>query len=300
MVAQFSALLSTVGKPIIVNGGVLKLNNKVVYVKRNNYTPLYYYVSETQGEIEISNGDDKIVKFAAEFNKQFNVFGFSPEQLSNFQVVSDSLTGAIIFKNQLYERLIDKDNKDHLYDGTKRFAPEVEAVLRNFVLNHMLNYYEIFYMFLSRRLSLGHMSMRIKAHMVSGLWQPYILKTLSIDTPLDLKCFSWIHSYLNDGGVTEVILETLYDTTRGMELTAVAMHDWCEKFHTPIIREMDRRKFMYTLLMVLSATISSDGPRMFSTRFSYAYREISNAQYAEFITTMNSTVHSLRYGINVK
>lgn len=300
MVAQFSALLSTVGKPIIVNGGILKLGNKVVYVKRNNYTPLYYYVSETRGEVEISNGDDKIVKFAAEFNKQFNVFGLQSEQLSDFQVVADSLTGAIIFKNKLYDQLLDKDNETHLYDGTRRFAPEVESTLRKFILNHMLNYYEIFSMFLSRRLSMGHMSMRIKAHMASGLWQPYILKTLSIDTPLDLKCFSWMHGYLNEGGVTEVILETLYDTTRGMELTAVAMHHWCEKFHIPVIRDLDRRKFMYMLLMVLSSTISDEGPKMFSSRFQYMYREISNKQCVEFITNMNSTVRSLRYGISVK
>lgn len=306
MVNLLSGLCGKSPRPIIINGQTLKKNGKLVVIQRDNYKVTLSIAASASAvaseptDNTINDSEELLKSEAKRFHDAYGAVGISEEEFYNFQAMTDTFTSAIVMRSSAYDKLLDINNTMHLYDGTRQFTPEVGSRLKTFVVSSMINYFEIFLMLLNRRLTGSRMPVKIKSHLVAGLWQPYIVKTKFIESPLDLECFSWVRNYLNEDEVVEEILESVHDTVRGLQLSVISSYNFSERLHTPIIRELDRRQFMFMLLMVLARTIDENAPALFSKTYPGVFKAISNKTTAEFLLQFNNTVKTLRNGLAIR
>lgn len=246
---QLSELISGSGRrPLILNGRLLMYNNQLVTVRRENYRVIFSQVGAGRQETILENGEDILTAAADAFNKKYGrLTGMDAASLTTFKANSDTFSGAIVMHNAAFDALMDSTYERKFHDPTQQFPPEVKALLQDFLVDLVAGYFGIYARLLNRRLMVSHMPIIIKGHLVSGLYQPFDVSTRFISCPLRLGEFQWLTTYMNSPVPIETILERVYETSRGLSLTAIAMSDICDKFHVPLVKEMDRLHWIFIL-----------------------------------------------------
>lgn len=248
MVNRLSGLLSKSRKPLIVNGKVLMYKGNLVAVRRENYRVIMSYLQKGGQEVVIDESDKLLNEEADSFNKEF-AFPFPgvDNNLNEFVASIDSFTGAIVVKNKLYDILLDKNNNMNFHDDKYQFKQDVKDLIEKFNTYYIVNYFGIYLYLLNRRLTGSYMPMKIKGHLTNGLFQPLVVRTKSIDCPLELPEFHWFHDMLDNPESCEKRLEGVMETTRGLELTVIAMSDFYKKFGGGLLRDFNKIYFVYII-----------------------------------------------------
>lgn len=257
MINQLSSLISgSVRRPIIINGKLVTTNGKMLFVRRDNYRIMFLTIGANYSEVPVDDGDDILEAYAKEFNEEFGSFvKFNGVAISTFAASIDPFTGAVILKNGLYTTLLDKNDALHLHDGMSQFQGENLALINKFVTTQIINYVEIFTALMSRRLMSSHTPMKIKGHLVSGLYQPLIVSSKGVDCPLVSTRFRWFLQYINRGNQLEEYLEGMDDTARGLTLSVIAMSDLQKVFGTRLVRNLNRVHFVFMMYLILIGTV---------------------------------------------
>lgn len=261
MVNQLNSLISgTVRRPIIINGKLVKSGKQVLLVRRDNYKVVFLVAEAANRETVVEEGNDLLKQAVKDFNTKYGaICQNNREMMEQLSASVDSFTGAVVLKSGLYNMLLDKTDTMHLHDGKAQFQTEVQNLVTEFELEFTVNYFEIYCSLLNRRVMSSHIPMKIKSHLVAGLYQPLVVQTRCIDSPVRMSRFDWFFHYINSPTQHEELLESVNETSRGLELSVISMSDLKLKFGTPLVRELDRVHFTYTLLMTLMGSIKSDG-----------------------------------------
>ena len=283
MLNQLSGLLSDkMRKPIIINGKLVTEGNAVIMLRREKYRVIAIKVMPGQVEEVIENGDELLVSLVNDFTQKygslFNNGGKQPAEDINYFANVDTFTGAIVLKNELYVRMLDENNEFKFHDTTFQLKSPVQAVVDEFIKEFTLNYFEIYSYLLNRRLMASHMPVKIKGHLVAGLYQPLVVGTKHIDCPLRLGEFSWFFDYLNTPSPCEKQLESVYETSRGLELTAVAMCDFAQKFYAPCAQNLNRLYFQFILYSILLDFWRDGSASLMVKRFRRIWRSMENGR----------------------
>lgn len=288
LVNQLNGLVQNkIRRPVILNGKLLMKDKALVTLRREKYRVVMACFPNGRGEVIIDEPDEVFNEAADVFNRKYLgiLEGRSFEDLTSFSSSVCPFTGAVILKNKLYDFYVDKDNIQHLHDGQLHFKPEIQKLITEFDKEFIVNYYEIFSILMNRKLTGSHMPMFIKGHLVSGLYQPLVIASKEIDCPLNLGEFSWFHEYLQIPNLDEVRLESMQETTRGLELTAIAMCDYAQKFNVKIATELNRIYFLFVLYAVLLDMLESGAASLMVNRFAKIYNAMQNdAKVVRFFT----------------
>lgn len=278
---RLSGLLSDKSrKHIIINGCLARKDNALLRLKREKYTVYITQMLPGREEVILEDGMDILTGISEQFNtKYLPIVGTSKkEAMSEYSASVDPFTGAIVLKNELYNQLIDKGNRLHLHDGTVQFKTEVQNLLNEFIKEFIMNYFDIYSYLIDKRLMGSRTPVKIKGHLVSGLYQPLLVATRQIDAPLQLGEFSWLSGIINTPRQCEERLEGVYETTRGLELTAIAMCDFASKFGVTCIKNLNRLYFQFILHLLLIDTIQEGNATEMIKRFKGVYRTIRNSR----------------------
>lgn len=307
MVNQLNSLISgTVRRPIIINGKLLKHGKQVLLVRRENYKVQFLVAESANKESYVPEGEEIMSKAITDFNTKYGaVCQNNRDMMEQLSANVDSFTGAVVLKSGLYHMLLDKTDTMHLHDGRAQFQSEVQELITAFELEFTTNYFEIYCSLLNRRIMSSHIPMKIKSHLVAGLYQPLVVQTKCIDSPVRMSRFDWFFQYLNNPSQQEELLETVNETSRGLELSVIAMSDLNMKFGTPLIRELDRVHFTYTLLMTLMNSVKSDGAVDLAVRNYNLYTALSEgragvAGTTDFLYAFIEGVNRSRQGLAVR
>lgn len=258
---QLSELISgTAKRPIIINGRLLTDEGQMVMARRESYRVEFIRVGYGRQESVVEDGEGLMLRAVSAFNEKYGrIMGQGGGAHTDFMANVDTFTGAIVLHNAVFDTLMDKDNAQRLHDPTQQFPVDIQNLLRNFMVDLVAGYFIIYARLFNRRLMASHMPMFVKGHLVAGLYQPLVVATKFIDSPFRMGEFQWLTSYLNSPAVLETYLERMYDTARGIELTAIAMSDLCTKLHLPLVKEMDRLHWMFMLCVVTLGLVVPGG-----------------------------------------
>lgn len=276
MVNQLNRLVSgKLRRPLIINGKLVVMHNAIVTVRRENYHVVFSCRGRSGEETMIDDGDSLLDQYATEFNTRYEVTSTRDrEAMTKFTASVDPFTGAIVLKNGLYERLLDRYDELHFHDGTRQFMQTTQDTITDFVKQLSLDYFEIFRVLLSRRLMASHMPIKIKGHLVAGLFQPLTIATKYIDCPFTLGEFAWMTQLLNSPEVLTERLEGVSETSRGLEITVIAMSDFSSKFGVPCPKELNRIYFQFCLYTMLLEALVPGGGSAMSQGYPRVYRQI--------------------------
>lgn len=303
MVNQLRGFLSgRLKKPIIINGRLVTMDNRILMASRDNYKVIFTLVGAGTTETVIENGEEIIEKRAVEFNRKYSkIYGRQNDDVTQFSASVDSFTGAVILKNPLYEFLLDKNDEQHFHDGTRQFTEDTQKLITEFTKELVINYFEIYCHLFNRRLMASHMPIMIKGHLVSGFYQPLVIRTRGIDCPLELGEFAWFHEFINSPEVCEKRLESIQETTRGLELTAISMYDFSAKFGVSCVKELNRLYFMFILYTILINTLEDGASGEMVNHFKKIYASIQNQRVLiTFFAECVQSVQRMRTGLMIR
>lgn len=274
MLDQLGSLISgKVRKPLVLNGQLVMDGQSLVTVHRDNYAVAVTKMIGGSTEVEVKDPEALLASYADAFNKKYSgVASRGDGDLVSFYANVDPFTGAVVLKNGLYQKLLDRGNDHHFHDGRMQFKPEIQSIVTEFNKEFILNYFEIYSYLFNRRLMSSHMSVKVKGHLVAGLFQPLVVRTRHIDCPMELPEFQWFFDYLNSPGNCEKQLESVQETVRGLQLTAIAMSDFSAKFGTPCVKEFNRLYFQFILYTILLDTLAEGSASLMPQKFKKIYR----------------------------
>lgn len=271
MDAGLNVLLGKVGRPVVLNGKLLCFEKSPLLVSRPGYSREYrvvgkdIYFSAEQGDQMIAEQSDE---FAWKYESLLAGTGVDPAEL--LPPTLDSFTGAIVLENSAFHEI----SKLELHDGSRQFQPAVSKMLTDFVVEYTVNWFEIYLYLFNRRISAQHMPYSVRGHFVAGLFQPLIVETRSIRSPLSYGENQWFHQIFRD---YEEQLRLPGESDRRLTLSAVAMCDIATVFRVPSMFNLDRKLwvFMMELLLTLrlAPEVSSEMSRQYSRLLS---RVLSN------------------------
>ena len=317
MVNHLSALAGKNRKFIILNGKLVRSNNGYLVVHRDNYNLIFSRVVSGTSVQEITEDEgmgilhEAATQFGAKYPaisshiSQFYNQDASKELLSNFYWTSDSFAGALVAKNSIYDILLDDDNESHFHDGAYQFPNDIRAELTLFIKEFIMDYFEIYYKLLSRKLMGTHMPSKIKGHLVSGLFQPLVVKTKYVDCPMTLGDFQWFHHVLSTPSQCEEYLENVQETSRGLGLSVIAMCDFAERFDVPCVTELSRINFLFIIYSLLMDSIDPGSAAEMVQRFPAIYRDMQrnrsdSVKALNFFTSCIESFNKLRTQIAVR
>ncbi len=202
-------------------------------------------------------------KYAADWNR-------NPASIKESSIIKgyDPFTNAIVLESELYHRMM--DTQFHRTD--RNYNAKATELRTQLLLDYINNYYDIYTYLFNRRLMATHMSSYVKGHLVAGLFQPIKCGTELIRSPLDYPVFEEFRSILYGGsyaitdslGNIEIQLEPTENSNRGIILTCASMYDFTCRFRPSkaegephVIKRMDKRVFMYIMLLLLSGVVNS-------------------------------------------
>ena len=275
MAIQLKGLLGKTPRPIIINGKLLCEGRNPIRVYMSSFKEVYR-VSGTQKELTSEQAEEMINSAITEFRTKYDSVlvgtGYDPNEVSG---TVDSFSGAIILNSKSFTVLASEENHR---TGVQHTA-NVAALLKQFMVEYICNYYDIYVYLLNRRISAQHMPSIMKAHFTHGLFQPIIVSTADIKTPLAYDENAWMHHAFRS---EEKYLERQEDGNRKLNLSCIAMCDIARIFNAPIVLDMDRKEFvLITLLCVLSQldqTASQELSKKYSSTFSNVMNERSRVE----------------------
>ena len=286
-----SALLNDVAtkgaKFIISCGSILRYEGKIVYAdieERSN--KMVFFIKEGGARTVITkDGDELIRKSLGEFAEKYGVFCPTEESAAannayDIFVSRDDFVGAYITTIGLYGMLANPEEHKvvRFYEGAKN------DLMKEFVLEQLIGYFDIFVSKTSKSLTMPRMPMKIRAHFVAGFFQPYYVTTGSIVCPLKWGRFSWLVSPWSDCHIT---LESASSSPRGLQLTCVDMSDFCSRVGVRLQTELNRKYFMCAICAACALSVDPKGAAMFMQSFPGLYEEITkNAAAGEFLADL--------------
>lgn len=268
-------LSDKVKRPIIVNGKLFTTpKGQIVYVKMGAGYRVNFFTSTSRNldaEDILEDGEELLGKMIEEFNEKYKVFATDKVTLLEFNANIDSFTKAVVLHSGLYDVLLDIDDVNHLHDGTRQFREDMQTKLAEFLTDSFINYFEVYVLLLNKRLMGGHLPIIVKGHLVAGLYQPLVVQTRYIRSPLKFGEFKWFFDYLNSPEDCEEYLERVMQTSRSLDLSVISISDLQAKFGVPNIRELKRVHWLFILMLVLIRRYSSDGRKRFVARYQRLY-----------------------------
>ena len=306
MVNQLSGLVSgKLKKPLIVNGHLVTVEGRPVLAHRENYKVVLSATNKGSSMTVIEEDEKLLGSYADAFNEKYKRFSGSSEDLTEFYANADTFSGAIVLHNALYDTLVDQYNKHHFHDGLRQFPDDLQALITDFNTNQMLNYFEIYLFLLNRRLTSSHMPIKIKSHLVAGLFQPLIVQTKNIHCPLTMGEFRWFFDYLNRDEQVDILLEGINDTARGLGLTVIAMSDLSKRLGVPCVKELPRLYFQCMLYTILIDTISPEASTLMLKKFTSVFQKMrssraEDAKTRPFFNALSESVERMRSRLMVR
>lgn len=265
----FQELIIKGAMPVIVNGQILRYKDKPLFVDLDR-NKIVYFVFKQKYEKEYLDGNEDgeklIIKALLDFSEKYARFKTEDSDLDIVVRRDDFLRAYVVYIN-LYLKLADAD----LHSSRKAYAPDVKPLIETFILDQICNYFEIFYLRISKKLMAKYMPIKTKAHLVSGLYQPLYATTPNIVCPLKWGMFDEV---LSNWENKSIILESV-PSKRGLELIAISMYDFCSTIGIPLCTELDKRIFMATICAICALSINRNGGTYFFRRFPEISKKIN-------------------------
>lgn len=287
MVSLLKRLLGKSARPIIVCGKLF-MDDRTMYLARLESWQVVFSTSRHGSFVEAVTYDHKLDAMVRDFEAHYGKLlqgyrsaedeerharflqGESSESVdSNIAIHGsvDPFTGAVCLETDTYRELVAARN----HELGKQFTSTQETLLREFTVKQLHDYYEIFINLLNKRLVAQHMPIMIKCHMVKGLFQPIIVETPNIVSPLRYGEALWLYSLLQPN---EVFLERQDDGIRKLNLSCEAMCDIASTFGIDPVRELDRRQFMLMMCLTCLRRLDPDSAKEMYQRYGYFTRRI--------------------------
>lgn len=276
----FGNIITKGARCIIVNGQLLRHNGSLVFAdaseKRSDKLDYFLYGNKRARTQLGSDGlgekliYDEIQKFVDEYAPLMQQVEEGQEN-PDLQLTAsrDDFIGAYIISVGLYWKLADARVHDKVYQ-----YPAGEQELRDaFVLRELINYFDVFTHRISNRLMSQSMPIKVKAHLIGGLFQPCIATTNAIVCPLQWKRFSWFMRPLESAMIE---LEGTTSSHRGLELVVIPMNQLCATIGSKLQTEVNRRYFMCILCAACAMSVTADGAAKFMQRYPEYYAELTS------------------------
>lgn len=266
MVAQLKGLLGKTNRPIVVNGKLLCMGRNLVAAHLSNYK-LAFDVLGLNQDLSASFGElminQEIRRFRDAYDEILNGTGLDADALD---MSVDQFTGAVIIETPAYRELI----KREMHETGRQYNHTMTALIRQFMVEYTVNWFDNYVYLFNRRIAAQHMPIMVRGHFVAGLYQPLIVGTKSLPSPLLYGANQWFYNLLSGG---EEYLERSSDSTRKLDLSCVAMCDVADTFHTPVIYELDRKVWMLMVELVVLSKLSEEATSEVTKKYNFLFRK---------------------------
>ena len=292
MVTQLKGLLGKNKRPIVVNGELLKNGRNLVVACLNNYK-VEFSLLGTNTEWSVEKGttfiNERISKFVSDFG------GILGKDIGADEATAyvDAFSGAVIIETLSYQAL----SAEHMHDRNVQHAPQVAQLLTRFLAEYTYNYMDIFVYLFNRRIAASHAPIITRGHFVAGLFQPLIVETKALRSPLSFGGNAWVLDIFAEQAEW---LERSQDYARGLNLNCVASCDIASVFGVPVVTQMDRKNWMLMLELCLLTQLEKERGLQLRDWYGLIFNSIieSDAQRGLFAAMMDYT-NKLRTGVRV-
>lgn len=265
MVKVLQGLLGRAKSPIIINGQLFCLKHNPVLVSLSKYS--LEFRTAREGTLLGSAEQIELMKTML-VNTESLILGkpVTWEEIK-FEADVDTFSGAIVMRSESFAKLFKPEN----YELDIQHPQALRKVLTELMVNYISDYYTVFIRLLSRKITAQHMPVTIRSHFIAGLYQPLIVGTKLIPSPLE---FEWNKWYLDVFSPDVEWMERVTDTTRKLNLNCVAMCDVAARFNTPVIFELDRKAFMLMSMLLILNQIDENSGSVLATQQQYMLRKL--------------------------
>lgn len=295
MVSQLKGLLGKSGRPIIVCGKLFTADRLPFTIRLENWHTVFELPNYSD-VISVETCDKQLEKMVMDFERTYGrLFAGYRENSNEVQIFNfvDPFTGAVVVETQTYRELVD----ERLHDQSIRYTAEQERLARQFNVQQLQNYFEIYLNLMNRRLVAQHMPMLIKSHMVKGLFQPMIVETAGIISPFKYGENQALFGVLRP---FETYLERKDESIRKLNFSCIAMCDIASAFGIQPIKELDRRNFMVMMTLAMLSKWSQDASQFFYQRYGYFTTRIrENSDEFALLTIMSNVAQGNNMGLKV-
>ena len=290
MVFQLKGLLGKSYRSIVICGKVFTLDKQMVVVRAENYHE-YFVLAGRDSRLDTDRIYGLMSAAVHKFEQEFGVLlrPYDAENEENFGVTCsvDSFTGAIVIETFAYKELISK----RLHNSDLQLSVKQAELIKKFAVSQWVDYYDLYCKLFNRRLLSQYMPYKIKSHFVAGLFQPLVVETELLPSPLTYGEASWLYSYLR---TREVLLESRAETARKITITAISSYDIAQLFQCNIIREWDRKAFMFVLTIAALDQLDREAGVALTKQHKYTFNKIMNDQ-----NTTNLLSNIMQYGLDI-
>lgn len=266
MVVQLKGLLGKTNRPIVVNGKLLTSGRSPITACLQNYH-VTFNVAGTQNEIPSDVADAMITSYLLEFREKYDsVLAGTNIVTDGVEADVDSFTGAVIIETPSYKRLLEQD----MHDLRHQFNQKVTALAHDFIVDYTSNWFDNYLCLFNRRIAAQHMPINVRSHFVSGLYQPLVVGTSKLPSPLSYGCNEWFLNILHND---EEYLETDTGSNRKLNLSCIAMCDIAKAFNTPVVFELDRKVWMLMVELLLLSKLDDAASSMMVRRYQHLFQK---------------------------
>lgn len=263
-VVTLNEVVSKSPRLLLVNGEILRVGGYPLHVYRDEEKgySVQFYVVRDKKRVPIKDGETCVEDACNSFLSRFEDLSDDVENdLILESAERDDFAGVCILSTHLYNVLM----QPVYHRNGMSYAKDVQEKMDAFTVQQLINYFDLFNLRYSRRITSSTTSIRIKAHLVEGLFQPYRCYSHKIGCPLEWEMFDW---FIQPWEKDHIVLES-GDGRRGYYLSCVAMSDFCESYGIPVVTQINRKYFQCAVGAVLAQTVSKTGMRDFMDRFPY-------------------------------
>lgn len=262
MDSGLNVLLGKVGRPVVLNGKLLCFEKSPLLISRPSYSR-EYRVAGKDICFNAEQGDQLIAQQSEEFALKYGALlaGTGVDMAELLPPTLDSFTGAIVLESTTFHEI----SKLELHDGSRQFQSAVTKMLTDFVVEYTVNWFEIYLYLFNRRIFAQHMPYSVKGHFVAGLFQPLLVETRSIRSPLSFGENQWFYQIFRD---YEEPLRLPGESDRRLSLSAVAMCDVATVFRVPTMFNLDRKLWVFMMELMLTLRLAPDVSSAMSQQYS--------------------------------
>lgn len=266
MAVELSVLLGGVKRPVILNGQLLCVDRTPVLVSRPAYH-VEYKLAGTDKYVSADDGEELIASKSAAFVRKYGdiLSGTNSNPAEYLPASVDSYTGAIVLETKAFSEISRVD----LHSGEFQLAKTTADLIKQFAAEYTENWFEIYLYLFNRRLSAQHMPYSVRSHLVAGLFQPLVVETRNILSPLRYGENQWFYNIFKE---YEENLSLLGDNDKRISISCVAMCDIADIFRVPPMFNLDRNVWMFIVELLLLRQLNGEAavqmtrryPRLFS------------------------------------
>lgn len=295
MDVPLKGLLGETQRSIIVCGKLLCQDRELVTVSKENFKETFHVLNRkdknsntnrgaVRVDVDVETGERWITSRIEEFEKKYSPVlngVISKDEVSAY-AYEDVFINSIVIETDTYRQLV----RPELHDTKMQLSRNQQQLVREFAAEYVAWYYDVFYYLFSRRLTAQRVDMVTRSHLVQGLFQPWIVASSGVISPLALGENKWLYDAL---APYEVWLEYCKGGTgtRHVDLSCVAFSHIAEFFNVPVVKMMDRRDFMFMVMLCLLSQLDKDKGVELSKQYGYIFRKIASREdYIVLFTAM--------------